>query len=308
MGKNIDAVITWVDGSDSVWREKYAAEAQKRWKNRDPQSARFGNFGEVELCIKSIRKFAPWVRTIYLVTDNQCPDWLSDVEMRNSLEVVVVSHQEIFMDLVKYPTFNSTVIESQLYRIPGISSNFLYFNDDCALGRAVKKTWFLSGGRGVCDLIPSHGIGGGRSVGNQKFWGKSIDRAHQLVDGKWGSSLPWTTCHQMTLMNKRACVKTWQFFGRELRKSCQEPFRKDAKFPLNFVLLSQLVGAKLGLISVRSAPSGPLKMKNLLRLGSSAGAKKELSSIRKSRPHLFCVNSLTPESASVFREFVQSFV
>jgi len=43
--------------------------------------------------------------------------------------------QEIFPRKDDLPTFNSAAIECHLHRIPGLSENFLYFNDDFLLGK-----------------------------------------------------------------------------------------------------------------------------------------------------------------------------
>ena len=46
--------------------------------------------------------------------------------------MTIVPHETIFVDREHLPTFNSRAIESHLHRIPGLSENFLYFNDDWA--------------------------------------------------------------------------------------------------------------------------------------------------------------------------------
>ena len=55
----VDAVITWVDGSDPNHAQKLrqffdSIEAEA------PASTRFANTGEIEYCAVSILKFAPW--------------------------------------------------------------------------------------------------------------------------------------------------------------------------------------------------------------------------------------------------------
>lgn len=48
-----------------------------------------------------------------------------------------MTHQEIFENRSHLPTFSSPAIESNIYRIPGLSDKFLYFNDDVFLGEEV---------------------------------------------------------------------------------------------------------------------------------------------------------------------------
>jgi len=42
------------------------------------------------------------------------------------------------------PTFKSNTIESYLHNINGISENFLYFNDDCFIGRKCDINTFIN--------------------------------------------------------------------------------------------------------------------------------------------------------------------
>ena len=65
---------------------------------------------------------------------------------RQRLNVVVVDHRQIFAGFEQYlPTFNSTSIESLLYRIPGLSDRFVYFNDDIFLIQPTKLSDFFDG-------------------------------------------------------------------------------------------------------------------------------------------------------------------
>lgn len=139
----IDAVYTWVDGSDPDWQLRKAAalEAQGVGELSElaANSSRYINRDELRYSLRSLVCFAPWIRHIYLVTDDQIPPWL-DV---NNPMVTVVRHREIFGDTGTLPTFNSHAIESRLHRIPGLSEHFLYINDDMFFGRIVFPTSFF---------------------------------------------------------------------------------------------------------------------------------------------------------------------
>ncbi len=149
--QDVDAVITWVDGSDPDHRKKW-----KKYKKKNPSAdnelstgrdkTRFVDNGELEYCLCSIRKFAPWIRKIYLITDNQRPDFL-DEPFRVENNVSIVDHQTIF-DTYEWalPTFNSRTLESMLWRIPDLSNHFIYFNDDFVLTKPVRKSDFFRDG------------------------------------------------------------------------------------------------------------------------------------------------------------------
>ncbi|XP_053209635.1 N-acetylglucosamine-1-phosphotransferase subunits alpha/beta-like isoform X2 [Panonychus citri] len=94
---------------------------------------RFADNDEFKYSLRSVEKFSPWIRNVYLVTNGQIPDWL-DV---NNPRLRLITHEDIFPNKSDLPTFNSVAIEIHLHRIPGLSEKFLYFNDDIMLGKPV---------------------------------------------------------------------------------------------------------------------------------------------------------------------------
>ncbi|MER7444314.1 stealth family protein [Micromonospora avicenniae] len=150
----IDVVYTWVDGDDSDWRERKnralrehgAAEMNEVAAN----DARYVSRDELRYSMRSLVAYAPWVRQVYLVTDDQVPPWLDVTHPM----VRVVRHREIFADTGRLPTFNSHAIESRLHRIPGLSEHFIYVNDDMFFGRPLVPTAFFHA-NGIAKFFPS---------------------------------------------------------------------------------------------------------------------------------------------------------
>ena len=66
-------------------------------------TSRYRDSGELRYSLRSLEKYAPWVRHVYLVTDNQIPYWLD----MSSSRLTVVSHREIFADKTALPVFSS---------------------------------------------------------------------------------------------------------------------------------------------------------------------------------------------------------
>ncbi|MFC7534244.1 stealth family protein [Actinoplanes sp. GCM10030250] len=151
----IDVVYTWVDGSDTAWqRRKARALADNAWvgevSSQTANDSRYASRDELRYSMRALHAFAPWVRRVFLVTDDQVPPWLDLGHPR----LTVVSHREIFGDTGKLPTFNSQAIESRLHRIPGLAEHFLYLNDDVVLGRPVTPDLFFTPG-GLTRFFPS---------------------------------------------------------------------------------------------------------------------------------------------------------
>jgi hypothetical protein len=148
----IDAVITWVDGSDQhhqkkkeriLKAEKPSASSQKNILQTGRDQTRFRDNGELKYCLESIRKFAPWIRTIHLVTDNQVPPFLT-AGLQKELDIKIVDHTDVFRSYEwALPTFNSRTIETALWRIPGIADRFIYLNDDFILTSPVEPEDFF---------------------------------------------------------------------------------------------------------------------------------------------------------------------
>ncbi|MFE0509104.1 stealth family protein [Streptomyces sp. NPDC058964] len=146
----VDAVYTWVDGSDPAWLHRRSAASSEGLHAEAANAGRYANHDELRYSLRSLAMHAPWIRDIYLVTDDQTPPWLDTSQPG----ITVVSHREIFSSEEHLPTFNSHAIESQLHHIDGLSEHFLYFNDDVFLGDEVlPEDFFLA--NGLSKFFPS---------------------------------------------------------------------------------------------------------------------------------------------------------
>jgi hypothetical protein len=139
----IDLVYAWVDGNDPEWQERKAkyTPGVDTHNVSAAQLARFANRDELRYSMRSTAMYAGWVRTIYLVTDGQVPEWLDTSHPK----VRVVDHRDIFRDPSALPVFNSHAIESQLHHIDGLAEHYLYLNDDMFFGRPVEPELFFHG-------------------------------------------------------------------------------------------------------------------------------------------------------------------
>lgn len=116
-------------------------------RNEDVSASRFEDNEELRYSLRSIDRFAPWVRHIYIITNGQIPYWLNMEHPR----ITVVTHDELFPNKTHLPTFSSPAIEAHVHRIPGLSKRFIYLNDDVMFGKDVWPDDFytFSGGQKV---------------------------------------------------------------------------------------------------------------------------------------------------------------
>ncbi|TVZ50915.1 hypothetical protein [Dokdonia sp. Hel_I_53] len=148
-GIEIDAVILWVDGSDMNHKDKMRPFLPLD-KNIEDESVRtrYDQVNEIEYTVNSILKFAPYIRKIFIVTDNQKPSFLNHSgEINKYNNVQIIDHKVIFKGYEKFlPTFNSRSIETCIHRIPTLSEHFIYFNDDFFLiNKTVGQDFFKNG-------------------------------------------------------------------------------------------------------------------------------------------------------------------
>lgn len=138
MDFEVDIVYTWVNGDDPEHikaRSLYTEDMANSHKTSSVTS-RWASTDEIVESYNSIVKFLPWVRNIYVVVGLR-----QEIPKELKGKVQVVYHDQIIPS--EYlPTFNSQVIELYLYKIEGLSEHFIYFNDDCFVGKPMDKLDF----------------------------------------------------------------------------------------------------------------------------------------------------------------------
>ena len=140
----IDFVVNWVDDQDPVWLEKkhkYVGTCVSEGNTE----VRYREWDTLKYWFRGVEKYAPWVRNVYFITDNQKPEWLNIEHPK----LKWVKHTD-FIPEEYLPTFNSNPIEWNFHRIEDLSDNFVYFNDDMFLINNAKPTDFFVDGK-PCD-------------------------------------------------------------------------------------------------------------------------------------------------------------
>lgn len=120
MEMDIDLVYLWVDGNDPVWQAKRNAFIGETNDNSPINcKGRYANNDELKYSLRSVKTYAPWIRKIFIVTDNQTPDWLDT----SNPKIKIIDHKDI-IPAESLPCFNSSLLEHFLYRIPDLSEHF----------------------------------------------------------------------------------------------------------------------------------------------------------------------------------------
>lgn len=152
MKEKIDFVILWVDGKDPIW----LAEKNKWDPNYSPDTViRFRDWENLQYWFRAVEQFTPWVNKVHFVTWGHLPKFLNV----NHPKLHIVKHED-FLPKNVLPVFNCNPLELNLHRIPGLSENFVFFNDDMFVLRPLGPEFFFKNGI-PCDraifnaLIPN---------------------------------------------------------------------------------------------------------------------------------------------------------
>lgn len=137
---DIDIVVPWVDGSDPEW-QKEKAKYQSNIIDDSNSPNRFRDWGLMPYWFRAIEKFTPWVRTIHFITWGHLPPFLNTEHPK----LHIVRHED-YIPAEWLPTFNSRVLELNMYRISGLAEHFVYFNDDTFLLRPLANDYYFKNG------------------------------------------------------------------------------------------------------------------------------------------------------------------
>lgn len=198
----IDVVIAWVDGNDPHHKNKIKPYLTPKAQQSDDIAGptRYLSSGEIFYCVASILRFAPFVRKIFVVTDEQNPNLDTFIKKNfpeNKIPIEIVDHHVIFRGYEEYlPVFNSRAVETCTYRIPGLSENYVYFNDDVFLIRPIQKSdWFVD------EKIVAYGNWRSLFIDRLLWLIKPMKNGHKPVGFKDGM-----------IMAARKYGKKWRYF------------------------------------------------------------------------------------------------
>lgn len=232
----IDVVYTWVNTYDKDWvieKNKYLEKGIKTDNSKKRWTMTKNPFDEIELSIRSVRKFLPWVNNIYIVTMR--PQKIPD-NLINEFNITTVYHDEIFENMIDLPTFSSHAIEGNLHRIPNLSNNFIYFNDDTYINNYLKDTDFF------INNIPIFRYSNFRSM-LYNFLPNIFNNIHNksnILNKKILNMVYFCPKHQATPITKKIMYDAEKKFKKEWEETVNNRFRMVSIIPLYISLNNAL--------------------------------------------------------------------
>lgn len=227
----VDVVYTWVNSADPGWVELYSnavsASDQGSFSHESSNDiARFQNRDELLYSIKSIRKYAAWVRNIYIVTNCSLPS-----SIQHEKSIFEISHEDIFLDSSVLPTFNSHAIEASLHRIAGLSERFLYFNDDVFLCNAVFPSNFYSKDGKPYIFQSKHAIPAASSSDLRPVDYAALN-ASDLIEADFGFRPTQKLHHAPFPLLRSTLYEMEGIYKTQLQNTASHKFRDNGDIPL----------------------------------------------------------------------------
>lgn len=280
---DIDLVYLWVNGNDPQWLAKRnACIGKTEEKSAVNCDGRYADNDELKYSLRSIEKYAPWLRRIFIVTDNQVPVWLDT----SNAKVRIVDHKEIMPD-VCLPCFNSAVIEHFLYRIPGLAEHFIYANDDMFINKPVTpETFFGKDGLPIVrfnrrpfrkwTLLFKEKVQGKR-LSN---YVQTIRNSAELVEKKYGKYYGGKTHHNIDAYLRSDYEHAAKVFEDEIRTTLPNHVRSENDIQRNIYSYVALAEKRGHLHYVTQRTSFRLHIQNESHYGK----------LERYNPILFCMN------------------
>ena len=125
----IDVFMKYTDFTDKALKREGINETLKE-----------NDMEEIKYSIRSILKYIPWIRKIFIVMPNDKVRFLKPIDEIKDKFVYIKEK-----DLIGFDTTNSAPLQFNLYKLKkyGISENFIYMDDNYFFGANLKKTNFF---------------------------------------------------------------------------------------------------------------------------------------------------------------------
>ncbi len=137
----IDFVVTWVNEADASWQQRRRKAMGERSEDDFMTfDVRFRDWGFLQYWFRAVAEFAPWVNRVHFVHSGAIPDWL---DVQHPKLAVWEARDLIGRDV---DTFNSHSIEARLHTIPGLTEQYVYFNDDTFIGKPLRPEFYFANG------------------------------------------------------------------------------------------------------------------------------------------------------------------
>ena len=218
---SIDFILPWVDSSDKEWKKSFLMNHPSTDSSIDFSEKRYRDNGLLKYWFRSVEKYAPWVNKIFFVTCGQIPEWLDTTNPK----LVLINHKD-YIPQDKLPVFSSHPIELYMHKIPGLSENFVYFNDDIFINSSITpEDFFVNGIAKDYAVMNALSVS---SIGHILFnnilqINKNFDKKIVLKE----NFFKWFSFKYSTGLIRNILLKPWPHFTGFVDPHCAMPYTKS---------------------------------------------------------------------------------
>ncbi len=217
----IDIVIPWLNPTDK-WYEQYKLYCE----NENP--GRIRDLNTIKYVLRSIEKNCTWLNKLYLVVfdEEQIPNWLN----KDCNKLKIIYHKDIIPEEF-LPNFNSTIVEMFIHKIPDISDNVIFVNDDMWFMKNIPAEMYFENDRPVHQYTIKNGKFNYRAC----MWDFILANTYELYHKITGAYHLFDTRHMPMPVNMNMQKFVWYKHENEILNSC-----KNAKIRKSHSLSNQL--------------------------------------------------------------------
>lgn len=302
----VDLVYLWVDLDDPAWRQKQitfkkkfqemSGDVYQNLPHDAISNSHYEQMDELYFSILSVRKYMNWVRNIYIVVDEQKPKWFDALkEIIPKIQLVDIRQ---IMDPGYIPCYNSIAIETNLYKIPGISEYFIYANDDMFVGDTIKKSDLIHTD-GRVSIIP-HSEKFAKRYRNMSAHKYHLINMRNMLDFEFGEKERQRIQHVPLVLRKSVYEEIVAKFPKEVMKN-HTPFRDKGNFHVHYFVQWYMLETNRAIWkNLPNIVINPSK--------TEEDMEKYFENIRKRKYKWICMNNMEDEDKNKkMREFLEQW-
>ena len=309
LNKKIDLVYLWCNLDDPNFKQRKENFLKGQIVDKEANNpCRFTDNGELKYSLRSVELYAPWINKIYIVTDNQIPNWLN----LDNPKIEIINQNDILPQSA-IPCFNSIAIEHSIKNIKNLEEYFLYANDDMFFNDYTTPEFFFN--KKGCPISRFRKK---RKKRYYTLYEYALNNAENLIYKKFNLMLNFEPHHNIDAYLKSEVINCYETFKNEIDKTINSHFRNKENVE-RAIYQKYFVAVKKGefkRVSKVDCKLNPIKrLINLIKkeykkdscLIFPQGRNIE-ETLNKFKPHLFCINDseeTTNEDRKYLKEFLQ---
>ena len=246
--ESIDVVYTWVDDSFPGYLEILNQYAETK-HDLNPNRTR-DNLDLIKYSLRSLQQHLPWIRNVYLFTCRpQVPHWINV----SAKGLKIIHHDEV-IDSQYLPTFSSHTIISNIHKIPGLSEQFLYVEDDMLFDNTVMYSDFVNEKNQII-FYPQKGItANAKQRDNKKLspWNLALSECNNVLNEEFTVEKRHDVNHIPLMVDRKAWGEMEQCWPEAFHRTRASRFRSQHNIAAEYLYPYYMIYTNRGILTSRT--------------------------------------------------------